>query len=101
MQYHSDSDFCLRAVKKGYKVFINWDWKIFSHFKETSKSSTYIKKSFPEFVKSFFNPVTRNYLPSKIKFNLRHSNIILFLPQTFFFVLVSIKNYLFPYKNYT
>lgn len=78
-QYHSDADFSLRAEKKGYKSYISWDAKIYSNIKSTSSSSSFIKSSFSNVIKSFFQPTSRNYLLDKMRFYWRH-NVKILLP---------------------
>lgn len=91
-QYHSDGDFALRAKKKGYKVKINWDMKIFISLEQTSDTTSYLNKSFLVLLKSYFNPVSRNYLPDKARYIWRHSYKILFPFKFILFLLLSIKN---------
>jgi len=97
-QYHSDGDFCLRAIKKGYSVVVTWDIKVYSFVEKTSSSSSYIKKSNKEFLKSFISPVTRNYLPAKIRFIIRHHGIFRAPLIISIFLLSTIKNHLIKKK---
>lgn len=73
IQYHSDSDFCLRAIKEGIRVKISWDLKIFVDLHSTSKSSSFKSENLKEVFHSFWNPYSRNYLPSKSRFIWRHN----------------------------
>jgi GT2 family glycosyltransferase len=61
-QYGSDDEFCLRARKAGFPVNISWNAIIYSHHRLTGAGTPYLKQSFPEFLKSFFNKHSRNYL---------------------------------------
>lgn len=99
-QYHSDGDFCLRAAKKGYNVYISWDSVIYSHIKLTSSSSSFKKQPFNDFMKSFISPYSRNYIPSKIRFIWRHQTKVLMPFVVFISLLLNFKNYLFKKKIY-
>jgi GT2 family glycosyltransferase len=91
-QYHSDGDFTLRAIEKGYKVRISWDAKIFISLEKTSASTSFLNKSYRFLIKSFFDPVSRNYLPAKILFIWRHGEKKSFLFRLMLFILVSFRN---------
>lgn len=41
LQYGSDTEFCIRARKNGYKVFISWNAKIFGNEKLTGEGSKF------------------------------------------------------------
>lgn len=87
-QYHSDSDFTLRALKKGYKVKISWDAKIYVALNKTSDTTSFLNSSFRQVIKSYFDPVSRNYLPSKSRFIWRHNPKISYpIIMTLFLVL--------------
>ena len=53
-QYGSDDDFCLRALEKGYPVYISWDAKVFRSMNTTSTGVAFKKASLLIFLKSFF-----------------------------------------------
>lgn len=91
-QYHSDGDFTLRARKKGYEVKICWDLIVFVHLEKTSGSSSFINKSYLQLFKSFFNPVTRNYLIDKIRFSWAHNSLPCSFIQVVLFILISFRN---------
>jgi len=91
IQYHSDGDFCLRALKKGYKVYVNWEAIIYTNLKDTNSATSYLNNSVTAIIKSFFNPYSRNYIPQKIKFIYKHGYKLL-LPVTlliFIFTILS------------
>ncbi len=71
-QYHSDTDFCLRAINSGFSVFISWDARLYAHVLATSSSSSFVKSSFSSLLKSLNNRYSRNYLPDLFRFNMRH-----------------------------
>lgn len=72
IQYHSDGDFCLRAKEKGYKVYVSWDAIVFSHIGLTSSSSSFKKQTFKNFINTFSNVHSRNYIPARAVYIWRH-----------------------------
>lgn len=88
VQYHSDGDFCLRALKVGVEVLISYDLKLYSHIGETAQASSFKKSSFRDFIKSFANPYSRLYIPQWAKLTYRHGCKVLW-PITFGIVLLS------------
>ena len=93
-QYHSDGDFCLRAQKYGFEVYINYESFIYDHTYLTSKDTSYFKQNFLTFIKSFFNPYGRNYIPHMLRYYWRHGNIFV-LPLTLIIVvLAKFKNFI-------
>lgn len=97
-QYSSDFDFCLRARKSGYNSYISWNAKIYSYVDKSSKSSSFIRKSFLDFIKEFFNPYSRIYLISRAKYIWRHGIKILWPISFFIFILASVKAHFFNPK---
>ncbi len=87
-QYHSDGDFCLRAIPKGYSVFVSYDLKIYCYIDQTAKASSFMKSSFTSFLKSFFNPYSRIYIPQLARFTYRHGIKYLW-PFTFSILILS------------
>jgi len=61
IQYGSDDEFCLRAAKKGFGVYVCWDAVIYSHYKMTSAVTNYLKPTFKQVMKGYFNHYSRNY----------------------------------------
>jgi GT2 family glycosyltransferase len=94
IQYHSDGDFCLRASKKGFNIYISWDALIYGHLDLTSSDSSFRKQKFSNFIKSFFNKYSRNYLPAKALLIWRHHTKILLPVVLLSDILLSIKNYI-------
>ena len=85
-RYHSDGDFCLRAIKAGFDIYINWDVKLFGYHNMTSKSSSYKKQKFTEFLNSFFDSHSRNNILQNSIFFWRHfSKLTLLLIISIFF----------------
>ena len=76
-QYKSDTDFGLRALSAGYKLKVNFESILFVNLNETSSDASYIKQNHISFLKSFFKPQSRNYLPSVFIFNVRHKGVLL------------------------
>jgi len=98
MQYHSDNDFCLRARRKGYKVYIAWGARIKVYEKLTGGGTSYLYQSVQDYLKTFFDPSSRNYIPSIARFKWRHLSKLLWPLNMFIFFTVSCKNYLFKSK---
>lgn len=94
VQYHSDTDFCLRAKEDGIMVYISWDAIVYSNVNMTSYSSSYKNKSISALFNSFFDKYSRNYIPSLSRLVWRHNTKIGF-PVVFVFKMMLIfKNYL-------
>ncbi|MES2388312.1 MAG: glycosyltransferase family 2 protein [Bacteroidota bacterium] len=74
VQYASDDDFCLRALKKGFKVFISLDARVYSHIDLTGVGASYIKYPFKVFLKSLFNPYSSLHLGTALRMVLRHGD---------------------------
>jgi len=98
-QYHSDSDFCLRAKKKGFNVYTYWGAKVYVHHEMTGKGTSFKKESFPSFVKNFFNDTSRLYLPAMARYKWRHASKILWVVNMVLFMGVSIRNHFFKRKH--
>ncbi len=77
LQYKSDTDFGLRALYAGYKLMVNFESILFVNLNETSSDASYIKQNHISFLKSFFKPQSRNYVPSVFMFNVRHKGVLL------------------------
>lgn len=97
-QYHSDFDFCLRAAKLGFKSYISWDAVIYSYVDNTAKISSFLKASFKEFIKSFFDNHSRIYLPDNARFLFRHGIKILFPVSFFIFIAATFNAHFFKKK---
>jgi GT2 family glycosyltransferase len=91
IQYRSDYDFCLRAAKAGYSLYISWDAQIYSYEKKTSISSSFIRKSLLKFIGGFCNPYSRIYFPAFLKYSWRHYRKILWPIYFVIFILASFK----------
>lgn len=98
VQYHSDGDFCLRAKKKDYSVYISWDALIFCHINMTSSNSSFKKQKANHFLLSFFNKYSRNYLPAKALFTWRHYTKVWMPFKLFLDILLIIKYFFLPKK---
>jgi GT2 family glycosyltransferase len=97
-QYHSDGDFTLRTIKRGYIVKINWATKIYVNLEKTSNTTSFLNKSFLLLLKSYFKPTSRNYLLDKLRFNWRHSSKLLSPFLMGLFVIVSVRNLILKSK---
>lgn len=60
-QYASDDEFCYRAIRSNFKVYVSWDAIIYSHHELTGDGTPQLKQSLFKFTKSFFNQYSRNY----------------------------------------
>jgi GT2 family glycosyltransferase len=97
-QYISDYDFCLRARKHGYRVYISYDAKIFSIVEKTGTGATFINTSFLNYCKGFISPYSRLYIPNKALYYFRHGKIILWPVTMIFFFATNLKAYFFNKK---
>ena len=97
-QYHSDEDFCLRAIKKGFGVFVNWDWTLFSNHTMTSAVTSYNKVPLNKVFKSFLNKYSRNYIPDRALMVWRHHPKLLFPILVFLNYFLIIRSFLITRK---
>ena len=99
VQYGSDDEFCLRAAKRGYKVFVCWEAVIYSHYKMTSAVTTYLKPSLRQLVKGYFNRYSRNYWFKDAFIHFHYGNKLSF-PLTMGILLIgNLKSYRFFRKQ--
>jgi GT2 family glycosyltransferase len=97
-QYHSDTDFCLRATKAGHSVFISWDARLYGHVEKTAVATSYIKTPLKSFIGSFFNVNSRIYIPQKSRFIFRHGIKVLWPLTMLTFFLSTFSAYYFKRK---
>jgi GT2 family glycosyltransferase len=97
-QYGSDDDFALRVKKKGYKVYISWDAKLFRHMETSSKGVSFNKGSKKVFLKSFFQWNSVNYVVKNVRINLRHGIPILVPFTLIIFILGTFKSFFWGQK---
>lgn len=93
IQYHSDEDFCLRAWKNGFPVYISWDARVYSHVKDTGKGMSFIKTGFLAYLKGFTNKYSRIYIPQKARFYYTHCPKILWPVTMLTFFISNLKTY--------
>ena len=98
IQYHSDEDFCLRAAKIGVPVNISWDARLYSYVEKTAAATNYMRVSVDKFIKSFFNPYSRSYIPQKAVFYYRHGIKLLWPITMLTFFLSNTKAWIFNKK---
>lgn len=99
VQYGSDEDFCLRAIKKGYHAFISWDAIVYENVHLTSKGTAYNNPSFKEFYSSIWNRYSVNSVYKHIKFYMRHGTPI-FLPLYLIIIIIgSLKAQIWNYRK--
>lgn len=91
-QYHSDGDFTLRALQKGYCVKISWDAKIFVNHEKTSASTSFLNSNYLTLINSFSDPVSRNYLPAKARFIWRHGEKKYFFIRLILYMIIAFIN---------
>ena len=91
-QYHSDGDFTLRALRAGYEVKISWDATVYVNLEKTSNTTSFLNKSLWVLIKSFYNPVSRNYLPDKARIMWRHGHKLFFPIKMILFIIISFRN---------
>ena len=97
-QYHSDTDFCMRAGKNGNRILVSWDVIVYSYIEKTNSGSSYLRTPFLKFISGFFDKHSRIYLPDQIRYINRHGIKILF-PVTFvIFILATFKAHFFNKK---
>lgn len=87
IQYASDDEFCYRAIRNNFKVFVSWDSLIYSHHELTGDGTPQLKQSLSKFVKSFSNKYSRNYW-RKHTFIIWNYGIKLLFPITIFIVFL-------------
>jgi len=97
-QYHSDTDFCLRAARNGHPVYISWDARVFGYVDKTAVATSYIKTPFNKFLRSFTNINSRNYIPQKAKFFFRHGIKVLWPLTMVTFFMSTLTAYFFKRK---
>lgn len=85
-QYHGDSDFALRAKKKGFRNLVFPDLKIFNDTSTTGISHNR-DKTLKQFIQSLFSIRSNNNIIKDIKFYRRHTTNIFasrYLLRTYF-----------------
>ena len=98
LQYHSDYDFCLRAKKKGFSLFVSWDLIVYSFIEETGEGTSYLKTSFMTFIKGFFRKQSRINLIDNARFLYRHGIKPLFPLTYLIFILSCFNSHFFKKK---
>lgn len=97
-QYHSDFDFCLRAKKKGYNIFISWETIVYSFIEETGEGTSYLKTSFRTFIKGFFRKHSRINIRDNSRYLYRHGHKILFPLNFLIFIMSCFNSHFFKKK---
>jgi len=93
-QYGSDDEFCLRAQRSGFPVYISWNTMVFSHYKMTGLGTSYLRQTWWKFLSSYFDEHSRNYWKNHWIIFSRYGNKFLF-PLTFsILILGDIKSFL-------
>jgi GT2 family glycosyltransferase len=98
-QYGSDDDFGLRALKKGYKMFICYDSRIIENTKTTSAVIAYNKSTIPSFLKSFFDKYSINSIRKTILYSWKHGYKIMLPVSILIFFLGTFYAHFFKYKK--
>jgi len=60
--YHADTEWVIRARKKGYKIFINYHSALLSHYEQSGKGTWTSKPNIKEFIKSFSDIKSAHHL---------------------------------------
>lgn len=81
VQYGSDDDFCLRAQKKNYPVYVSYDSVVLSHVEMTGAGNPVNKGTIWSLIKSFSNKYSSRHLSKTAKMVRRHGGAFL-LPIT-------------------
>ncbi len=98
IQYGSDLDLGLKAIKQGYKCFISYDAKVYSIIETTGKGASFIKTSFFDFIKNLFNKYTMTYLPDSFRLAWNYGNRWLYPLTCAIIILGNFKAYFFNKK---
>jgi GT2 family glycosyltransferase len=99
-QYGSDDDLVLRAWKKGYKVYVSYDCRVFDRTADTSKGTAFRKDNPFIFIKSFFTWNSVNYIPKELSFLYRHGIKLLMPYYLLKFILGTNYAYFFKYRKF-
>lgn len=99
-QYGSDDDLALRAWKKGYKVLVSYECRVFDRTADTSKGTAFRKDSALTFFKSFFMWNSVNYIPKEVSFFYRHGIKLLIPFYLIKFILGTNYAYFLKYRKY-
>lgn len=92
-QYHSDSDFCIRAKHNNIKVYVSYSAHIFVHYKQTGKGTSFLKEPLLKYLKNYCDKTSRLYIPSIARYNWRQKYKVFWIVKMSLFFLSSIKNY--------
>ena len=98
-QYGSDTDFCLRAFKKGIKIYVTYNAKVFEDIRLTSKGAAYNKPKLDVFIRSWFDIHSINSIHNSMYIYRKHCNK---LAIPFFFVIILLglfKLYFIKYRS--
>lgn len=99
-QYGSDDDLALRAWKKGYKVYVSYDCKVFDRTADTSKGTAFRRDNPLTFFKSFFTWNSVNYIPKELSFFYRHGIKLLMPFYLLKFILGTNYAYFIKYRKF-
>ena len=98
-QYGSETDFCLRAVNKGIKIYVTYNAKVFEDTRLTSEGASYNKPKFDVFIKSWFNIHSINSIRNSMYIYRKHCNKLV-TPIFFTIVLLGLlKLYFIKYRS--
>jgi len=98
-QYGSDEDFVLRLIDAGHSAYVSWDAKVFDNPLLSSMGSTITRPNVKQFIKSFFNEHTINYILKTIRFQLRHGYRILMPLFIIYSIFGTTYAYLWKYRK--
>jgi GT2 family glycosyltransferase len=92
VQYQSDFDFTLRALKAGFPVYISWDAQVFSMIRKTNSGSSFLKTPWKTFLGNFFNRYSRSYIPNRSLYYWRHYYKLLWPLYMIKYLMLSVKH---------
>jgi GT2 family glycosyltransferase len=98
VQYGSDDEYAIRANRAGIPVLISWNTRIYNHMMMTSEGSPHRHDSFSKYLRSFTNPYSINSLSKTVYYYKKHGIRFLLPFYIVYFVLGSLKSYLFNYR---
>jgi GT2 family glycosyltransferase len=92
-QYHSDSDFCIRAQNNNIKVYVSFCAHIFVHHKQTGKGTSFLKEPFFKYLQNYFDETSRLFIPSIALYNWRNGTFFIWPFKMGMFFLSSLRNF--------
>ena len=89
IQYASDDEYCYRAIRNGFDVFVAKQAIVYSHHNLTGDGTPQLRQSFQHFFLSIFNKYSRNYWKKHFFIVWNYGHKILF-PLTIFIIYLGV-----------